>query len=282
MDIRSALRSAGYDVADIEPMGGGCVSAVYLIRTADHTPYVVKVDDSGTSSLPIEAFMLAYLAENTALPVPVVHHVSENLMVMTYMPGDSRFDSNAERHAAELLAELHTHSAPVYGFSRDTVIGGLRQPNPNVESWLDFFREHRLLYMAGEARRAGRLPNSISKRIENLCKHLDKWLFEPERPSLIHGDIWTTNILAQRGRIKAFLDPAIYFADAEIELAFTSLFHTFGQEFYTRYNEIRPIVPGFFEERCDLYNLYPLLVHVRLFGGSYVTSVDKVLAGYGF
>jgi fructosamine-3-kinase len=119
-------------------------------------------------------------------------------------------------------------------------------------------------------------------RIERLCARLDEWLSEPERPSLLHGDVWTTNILADGDRITAFLDPAIYFGHPEIELAFTRLFGTFGRAFYDHYRQIRPIAPGFFEERCDFYNLYPLLVHVRLFGGSYVASVQHTLEQYGF
>ncbi|MBX7253467.1 MAG: fructosamine kinase family protein, partial [Candidatus Promineofilum sp.] len=119
-------------------------------------------------------------------------------------------------------------------------------------------------------------------RVERLAGHLDHWLTAPAAPSLIHGDVWTTNVLARGGRITAFLDPAISFADAEIELAFIGLFGTFGRAFYQRYHALRPIAPGFFEERRDLYNLYPLLVHVRLFGGSYVGQVERVLADYGF
>jgi len=107
-------------------------------------------------------------------------------------------------------------------------------------------------------------------------------LIEPAKPSLIHGDAWTGNILALNDQIIGFLDPAIYFADAEIELAFTTLFGTFGDSFFGRYEEIRPIEPGFLEARLDIYNLYPLLVHVRLFGGSYVSSVERVLKRFGF
>ena len=75
--------------------------------------------------------------------------------------------------------------------------------------------------------------------------------------------------------------PAIYFADAEIELAFATLFNTFGDSFFARYSERRPLRPGFFEERRDLYNLYPLLVHVRLFGGGYVGAVERILDRFG-
>ncbi len=79
-----------------------------------------------------------------------------------------------------------------------------------------------------------------------------------------------------------FVDPAIYYAHPEIELAFTTLFGTFERPFFDRYHELRPIAPGFFEERRDIYNLYPLLVHVRLFGGSYVSSVERTLRQFGY
>jgi fructosamine-3-kinase len=269
-------------VVDIEPLGGGCVSEVYAVRLVNGDRLVAKADPDGAASLLTEAFMLGYLAEHSHLPVPAVGHASSRLLLMEYVDGGSRFNEAAERHAAELLAGLHAISAPTYGFSRDTLIGGLRQPNAPDASWLAFFRERRLLYMAAEAARAGRLPAGVYRRIERLSTNLEQWLAEPARPSLIHGDVWTTNVLACGDRVVAFLDPAIYFAHDEIELAFITLFGTFGLTFFEHYRSIRPIAPGFFEERRHLYNLYPLLVHVRLFGGSYVGSVESVLRQFGY
>lgn len=282
MDLGAELRALDYEAAGIEPMGGGCVSSVFLVRLVRGGRVVVKADDEVSASLPVEARMLRYLAEQTELPVPTVLHASDRFLIMEYIPGESRFNRAADRHAADLLADLHAISAPDYGFTDDTLIGGLHQPNPPTPSWLDFFRQHRLGYMAAEAVRTGRLPPSVYKRLQTFAEHLDEWLIEPERPSLIHGDVWTTNVLCVGDRITGFLDPAIYFAHSEIEIAFTTLFHTFGQDFYDRYNERRPFAPGFFEVRRDIYNLYPLLVHVRLFGGSYVSSVVRVLERFGF
>lgn len=121
--------------------------------------------------------------------------------------------------------------------------------------------------MAGEAARVGRLPGHFLHRLDQFAAHLGDWLSEPEHPALIHGDAWTTNILASGSRITGFLDPAVYYAHPEIELAFMTLFNTFGAAFFRRYNAQRPIQAGFFETHRDIYNLYPLLVHVRLFGG---------------
>ena len=221
--------------------------------------------------------MLRYLRERSELPVPEVYHGSKTLLLMEFVEGSSRFPAGAERHAAELLARLHSITAGAYGHERDTLIGSLDQPNPWTESWIDFFREQRLLYLARVAHDAGALPAEDLKRIGRLAERLDGHLEEPERPSLIHGDVWSANVLAKGDRITAFLDPAIYHADPEIELAFISLFHSFGDPFFERYAEIRGIRAGFFEERRELYNLYPLLVHVYFFGGGYLDSVRSIL-----
>ena len=187
----------------------------------------------------------------------------------------------AQAQAADLLAALHDVSADRFGFDRATVIGGLHQPNDENRDWVAFFRDQRLLYMARQALDAGRLPSAVMARVEILAAKLDGWLDNSATPSLIHGDMWGGNVLSCRGKISGFVDPAIYYADAEIELAFGTLFGTFGDAFFARYGELRALRPGFFEARRDLYNLYPLLVHVRLFAGGYETRVGAVLDKFG-
>jgi fructosamine-3-kinase len=272
----------GERLRSARPMGGGCIGEVYRAELADGTTLVAKVDRGGESHLEREAYMLRYLRENSELPVPEVYHGSRTLLLMEFVEGSSRFSEGAERHAAELLAALHGITAGAYGHERATLIGNLDQPNPWTESWIEFFRDRRLLYLAKVAHQAGRLPVEDLGRIERLAERLDEYLEEPERPSLIHGDVWSANVLAQDDRITAFLDPAIYHADPEIELSFISLFNSFGEPFFERYGEIRGIRPGFFEVRRDLYNLYPLLVHVYFFGGGYLGSVQNVLRRFGF
>ncbi len=115
-----------------------------------------------------------------------------------------------------------------------------------------------------------------------LSGSLGQWLAEPPHPSLLHGDVWTTNVLASKGRITGFIDPAVYYGHPEIELAFTTLFGTFSRPFFERYHELRPIPDGFFETRKDIYNLYPLLVHACLFGSSYAMSVDAIVSRLGY
>jgi fructosamine-3-kinase len=272
----------GADVRRFASLHGGCIGEVYRAELADGRQVVVKLAQGSAAQLDGEGYMLRYLAANSALPVPEVFVAEPELLVMSYISGDSRFDRRAQEHAAELLAALHEISADRFGMERDTLIGGLHQPNPWTTTWLEFFAQHRLVYMAREGEQKRRLSAALRLRVERLAGVLDRWLQEPPRPSLVHGDVWKTNVLAQGGRVSGFLDPAIYYADAEIELAFATLFGTFGDPFFRRYQEFRPIEKGFVEERCDLYNLYPLLVHVRLFGGSYVGSVEQTLRRFGF
>jgi fructosamine-3-kinase len=283
LNIQAVVQSAmGQEVFDIAPLGGGCVGQVYQVRLASGERMVAKIDERPSPTLAVEAAMLRYLKRQSQLPVPDVLFNNDRLLLMELLPGDSHFNDSAQEHAAELLAELHNLKGPAFGFEKDTLIGGLSQPNPWTSSWLQFFREHRLLYMAVEARRSDRLPQATLRRLQSFAENLERWLEEPDQPSLIHGDVWTTNVLAVGDSITGFVDPAIYYAHPEIELAFTTLFGTFGDSFFRRYQELRPIAPGFFEVRRYIYNLYPLLVHVRLFGGSYVYSVDQTLQRFGF
>jgi fructosamine-3-kinase len=271
----------GERLLDARPMGGGCIGEVYRAELSEGTLVVAKVDRAGESHLEREAYMLRYLREKTGLPVPEVYHSSGALLLMEFVAGGGE-PSGAQAHAAELLAALHGVSAAAYGHERYTLIGSLSQPNPWTESRVEFFRDQRLLYLTEVASEAGRLPANLRNRVEGLAGRVGEILEEPEYPALIHGDVWSGNVLAEGDRITAFLDPAIYHADPETELAYISLFGTFGEPFFRRYAEIRPIRPGFFEERRHLYSLYPLLVHVYFFGGHYVGSVEGALARLGF
>ena len=271
----------GERLRSVRPLGGGCIGEVYRADLEDGTPLVAKVDREGKANLGREAYMLRYLRENSGLPVPEVFHGSETLLLMEFVEGESRFSGGAERHAAELLADLHGITADAYGHERDTLIGSLDQPNPWTESWADFFRENRLLYAAGVANRAGRLPDGDLGRIEKLAGRIEDLIGVPNPPALVHGDVWSQNVLAKKDGITAFLDPAIYHADPEIELAYISLFNSFGDAFVRRYAELRPIRDGFFEARRDLYALYPLLVHVYFFGGGYVGAVRRIVERFG-
>ena len=283
MDVRSAVETAvSSQVQQLVPLSGGQIGQVVRVVLSDGTRLVAKFDDGAQPELDIEGAMLRFLADESDLPVPQVVYCQPHLLIMEWLPGRNHFSPQVEKDAAEHLAALHNVTAATFGLSFDTLIGALPQPNPPNESWLDFFRGQRIVHLTQLGVKMGRLPESFVPRLDKLCGQLDKWLVEPERPSLVHGDIWSGNVLAENGRITAFLDPAIYFGIDEIELAYIALFNCFGATFFKRYEEIRPLPPGFFEVRRHLYSLYPLLSHVCHFGGSYVGMVDSVLRRFGF
>lgn len=273
---KAIAEAAGAAVIRTAPLSGGCIGTVTRVDLADGRTVVAKAaGPDGT--LDIEGYMLDYLARTHTVPVPAVIHAAPDLLVMEYVESGGALDTAAQEHAADLLAALHGITADAYGHERDTLIGPLSQPNPWTKSWVDFFRDQRLVFMGRLALDSGALPRDAYGRLEKFCARLGDYIGEPNRPSLIHGDMWGGNVLARDGRISAFIDPAIHHADPEVELAFSTLFGTYGEPFFQRYNEHRPIRPGFFETRRDIYNLYPLLVHTRLFGGHYASEADGIL-----
>ncbi len=283
-DVRLARRIealVGAPVARLAPLGGGCIAEVRRIEFADpaQRPLVAKLDAEGR--LAVEGWMLDYLARRSALPVPRVVHCDDHLLLIDYLAHDGRLGAAGERHCAELIAALHAISAPRFGLERDTVIGPLPQPNPESDDWIAFFREQRLLAMGRRALDAGTLPSEVFARLEAFAGRLADFLPSGVRPSLLHGDLWAGNILAHGGRIVGFVDPAIYYGHAEMDLAFATLFDSLGEAFFARYRELRPLEPGFFEARRDIYNLYPLLVHATLFGAGYGAAVARILERYG-
>lgn len=266
------------------PVGFGLVGL--RIELADGRRLAVKArqgGESGRSNLELEAYMLAELERHSELPVPHVHHVDADLLVMDFIENDGgAITPSVERHAGELIAKLHATRREQFGYRRDTLIGPLHQPNPEARAWVPFFRDHRLLLMARKAQEEGSLPAAMLHRIERLAERIEDYLIEPPFPSLLHGDLWTGNVLVREGRIAGFVDPAIYCGSPEIELAFATLFGTFGQAFFEAYAGTMPLEPGFRELRASLYNLYPRLVHVKLFGSGYLAGIDATLARLDF
>lgn len=230
--------------------------------------------------------MLALLAERSRVPLPRVVLASPGLLLMEEVPGTP--GGGAEEHAAELIAELHAVTSPDgrYGLEIDGLIGPLAQLNRWSASWVEFWRDSRLAPMWSEAAKEGSLPPGEVRRLERLAARLGELV--PDRPpaSLMHGDIWGGNVLTRAGRITGFLDPAPYYGHAEVELAFITLFSTFGGPFFSRYRELRGTKEREWREfmgvRRHLYNIYPLLVHVRLFGAGYLGELRGALDAIGF
>ncbi|RCK27015.1 fructosamine kinase family protein [Thalassospira lucentensis] len=260
-------------------LSGGGVATVMRVDLDNGQSLVIKA--GADANLDIEAAMLRYLTDHSPIPCPNVLYGDSSCLVMGFIANDGQMSGSVQRDLARQLAKQHAVTADQYGLSFDTLISGLHQPSTQSKSWITFFGEHRLRYMATAAHQEGILPTRLVNRIDKLIVKLGDLIADKPAASLLHGDLWGGNILCQDGKIAGLIDPAIYYGDREIELAFGTLFGDLTPEFFKQYDEVSKIEPGFFEERRDLYNLYPLLVHVRLFGGSYVDSVDQTLSRFG-
>lgn len=261
-------------IVSLSPLSAANTAQIYRVATDQKATFVAKCAESGMDT---EAWMLNYLKSKSKLPVPAVFYSNEHIILMEFISPHHSLDDAGYRHAAESLADLHKVKADSYGLERDTMVGSLPQPNKQNKNWVDFFAQQRLMYMANEALKEGKIDKNMMKLVEKLAGKLGSYIKNPEAPSLVHGDVWGGNILCGVGRVAAFLDPAIYYADPEVELAFIKLLNTFPDSFFYRYNDINPIKPGFYEERMHIYSLYPLLVHTRLFGTSYARKAQKIL-----
>ena len=201
---------------------------------------------------------------------------------MEYIAGDEPLAGSSLCHLGELLAACHRVRGEPSAWERETLIGPLHQPNPPTASWINFFGDQRLRYMTGMARESGELPPALEERLLRIAESLDDFLMEPEYPALIHGDMWRTNIIVRAGRIAGIIDPALYYAHNEMELAYMALFDGVGPEFFRAYHEHLPIDSEFYETRRHIYNLYPLLVHLIIFGARYLQPLDDSLSRFGF
>jgi fructosamine-3-kinase len=194
---------------------GGCVAEVYRVDLADGTSLVAKVADQG--GLAIEGRMLAYLKEETSLPVPAILAADDHLLLMDYIANDNLPGERAEAMAAEQLAALHRIEAPAFGFAWDTVIGALPQPNTWSNDWCGFFRDQRLMTMGRIAEASGRISGDLLARLERFCERLEEFLDPPAKASLIHGDVWRGKLVRKQvwARVERFARRDIPSTDEE-------------------------------------------------------------------
>lgn len=274
-DTRAAIESwADAAVVDATELDGGEVGSVHRVDLDDGRRLVAKT--AGTD-LRTEAKMLRHLAEH-GLAVPAVFHAAEDLLLMAFVAGESEVTRRVEQDLADRLAALHSESAPTFGFPFDTLSGKLDLPNPRTDDWPTFFGEHRLGYMAKQAVAEGLLSGADAARIDALVADLPTLLDHDPEPSLIHGDVWRENLVADGETVRAFLDPACYYADPEVELAYVAWTDTGGEAFFERY----PDLPDGAESRRPIYRLLPLLVHLRHFGDEYLQPIQETLAELGY
>ncbi len=173
------------------------------------------------------------------------------------------------------LAHLHLNHSREFGLESDNYIASLPQKNHPTDNWLDFFIEQRLEPMLGAAYFDRLIPLDFLKKFQAIYPRLDS-LFPKEKPSLLHGDLWSGNVICDHQGKPCLIDPAIYYGHREMDLAFSRLFGGFDSRFYEAYESVTPLEPGF-ESRIGVYNLYPLLVHLNLFGPAYLPGIEKIV-----
>lgn len=272
-------------VKEVVPVSGGDISRAARVSVGGGQQVLVK----WRTGLPLGLFTaerrgLELLGRAETLRVPQVLAQSEPAngcpayIVLEWL-GRGTATPQVEEALGQGLARLHQVTAREYGLEHDNFIGANPQPNQPANTWIEFFRDHRLGYQAGLAAQKGHLPKQRARLLEKLQVRLGDWLPELPPASLLHGDLWGGNWLTTAVGQPALIDPAVYYGHREAEIAFTELFGGFSSTFYAAYNQIWPLDSDY-SERKDLYNLYHLLNHLNLFGESYGGGVDSILRRY--
>ncbi|WP_297337237.1 fructosamine kinase family protein [Algoriphagus sp.] len=225
-----------------------------------------------------EAEGLDLLRANTFLQVPQVFGFGRvgdyNYLLMEFIQS-RRQNPNYWENLGIGLAHLHLTQAQNFGLEEDNFIASLHQRNLSTDNWLDFFIEFRLEPLIGKAYFDRLIPLDFLKRFQEIYPKL-QGIFPKEQPALLHGDLWSGNVICNPEGQPALIDPAVYFGHREMDLAFSRLFGGFDQEFYDAYESVLPLEPEF-ESRMGIYNLYPLLVHLNLFGSAYLHGIERIV-----
>jgi protein-ribulosamine 3-kinase len=265
-------------------VSGGSINRCYRWRCGETQLFVKVADRSGGAGLEAEAAGLLVLAEALAVRVPRV--LARGTAGPTTFLALEWIESrpagrSAEHRLGEQLAAQHQVTAPHFGLADDNFIGRTRQPNGWLGDWTEFYRERRLrhqLVLAAENGFAELLELPGARLLESTAALLAG---HSPQPSLLHGDLWAGNWLADEQDEAWIFDPAVYYGDRETDLAMTQLFGGFGRAFYDAYRSAAPLPAGH-AVRAELYNLYHVLNHANLFGGGYArqarASIDRLLA----
>ena len=173
------------------------------------------------------------------------------------------------------LAKLHKTTSDYFVLDHNNYIGSLTQSNRKRDNWIDFFVEERLGFQLKLARDSHLIDSGVLSAAEGLFNRLNE-IIPKEQSSLLHGDLWSGNFMLGDQGEACLIDPAVYYGHREMDIAMTKLFGGFDHQFYEAYNQEFPMEKGW-EQRMDICNLYPLLVHVNLFGGGYVSQLTSIL-----
>ena len=285
-DLQQAVeRALGIRVMSTRPLTGGDINVAFAVRLATGREVFVKTNQRADLRMfPCEARGLAWLAQANAIRLPAVLAVSAEtddgphvlvLELISSAPRQNDFDARL----GDGLAVLHGSGADTFGLGYDNFLATLEQDNTPSHSWAEFYAHRRLEPQLRRAVDRGLAPSSWPRAFAALFARLDELVGPIEPPARLHGDLWSGNLHTDADGVPCLIDPAVYGGHREIDLAMLSLFGGPGPAFTRAYNERYPLAPGV-PERVPLYQLYPLLAHVNLFGGSYVGSVERALRRY--
>lgn len=269
-----------YPVLSVQSVSGGDINDAYKLVTTDGY-YFLKTNDRMADPDEMfreEAIALNFIAETGKARVPSVLtygrlHEMGYLVLEWIQPGQAR--SGTARDLGSSLADLHQVSSDQYGWPSDNFIGTLPQMNTTRNSWSAFYINQRLIPQFEIACNAGYLRHDQTM---TFMKNIEPLLVS-EKPSLLHGDLWSGNWMADEEGNPYLIDPATYFGDREVDIALTQLFGGFDPDFYRAYHDTYPLDADY-EKRLPLYQLYYLLVHLNLFGTSYRPGVVNIMNRY--
>lgn len=267
------------EVIGISTVSGGCIHNAQKVITSKGN-YFIKVNhDSDLNMFETEYSGLEMLAKANEIDVPKPvacgKYQNQSYLVLGFIDGHHR-KNDFWKDFGRSLAYLHkNHQNSQFGLDHNNYIGRLDQYNDFHDEWVKFFIDQRLEVQIKLAYDNALIDISYLERFRQFYKELPNLLPE-EPPSLLHGDLWSGNFMTGSEGQPVIIDPAVYYGNREIELSFTQMFGGFDRLFYEYYSETFPLAPGF-DNRVDIYNIYPHLVHVNMFGTSYLGGVTNVL-----
>ena len=285
--LSDAVRDVYGEARSVEKrryVSGGDINEACVLTLDDGSFLFMKSNSAAAlSNFRAEAEGLRRIRETGAIGVPQILATGTDegysFLLMEYIIGGRRVSHYWETFAAELAAMHRADSSRdlPYGLETDNWIGARKQINTPKSSWIAFFRDCRLAPQFASAARYFSVEDRT--RIDDLLSHLDRFLVEPAGPSLVHGDLWSGNMITGNDGKGWLIDPAVYYGHPEADIAMTELFGGFPPAFYDAYEETGMLQPGY-EDRRDLYNLYQLLNHLNMFGSGYLPGVKRILKRY--
>ena len=281
---RAITEALSVTLQRLSTVHGGDINEAWLAETSEGTSLFIKTNPQAPPHLfDREARGLAWLRDADALTIPKVLAVGHGAGPAAFLalehlkPGQPV--ANFDVLLGEGLAKLHAHSADQFGLDHDNFIGSLPQSNTPHPTWADFYGHQRLGAQLKRARDQGLATKPLIQAVEALIMKLPERVGDEEPPARLHGDLWSGNLhRTQHGR-PALIDPAVYGGHREVDLAMMRLFGGFSDRVFEAYHATYPLAPGH-QERVGLYQLYPLLVHLNLFGGHYGQSALRTAQRY--